>query len=82
MSVEAQFLKKHVNQVIQERNHLKEKGQQFEHELEAGTYVKQILIYPGTIDVPKNDYISGLLAIYELNKIELMKDVFIWVYER
>lgn len=34
------------------------------------------------IDVPKNDYISGLLAIYELNKTELMKDVFIWAYER
>jgi hypothetical protein len=34
------------------------------------------------IDVPKNDYISGLLAIYELNKIELMRDVFIWAYER
>ena len=34
------------------------------------------------IDVPKNDYISGLLAIYELNKTELMKDIFIWAYER
>jgi len=34
------------------------------------------------IDVPKNDYISGLLAIYELNKIDLMKDIFIWAYER
>lgn len=34
------------------------------------------------IDVPKNDYVSGLLAIYELNKTELMRDVFIWAYER
>jgi hypothetical protein len=34
------------------------------------------------IDVPKNDYISGLLAIYELNKIALMKDIFIWAYDR
>jgi Fic family protein len=34
------------------------------------------------IDVPKNDYVSGLLAIYELHKTALMKDVFIWAYER
>lgn len=34
------------------------------------------------IDVPKNDYISGLLSIYELNRTELMRDVFIWAYER
>ena len=34
------------------------------------------------IDVPKNDYISGLLALYELNKTELIRDVFIWAYER
>lgn len=34
------------------------------------------------VDVPKDDYISGLLAIYELNKIELMRDVFVWAYER
>jgi len=34
------------------------------------------------IDVPKTDYINGLLAIYELNKIDLLRDVFIWAYER
>jgi Fic family protein len=34
------------------------------------------------IDVPKEDYISGLLAIYELNNVELMKEVFLWAYER
>jgi len=34
------------------------------------------------IDVPKTDYVSGLLAIYELNKIELMRDVYVWAYER
>lgn len=33
-------------------------------------------------DVPHDDYISGLLAIYELNKISLMRDVFVWAYER
>ncbi len=34
------------------------------------------------IDVPENLYINGLLGIYELNRIELMRDVFIWAYER
>ena len=34
------------------------------------------------IDVPKNEYISGLLAIYDLNKTDLMRDVFMWAYER
>ncbi|MSP52758.1 MAG: hypothetical protein EXR81_00705 [Gammaproteobacteria bacterium] len=34
------------------------------------------------IDVPQDDYISGLLAVYEMNKIELLRDVFIWAYER
>lgn len=34
------------------------------------------------IDVPKEYYIQGLLGIYELNRIDLMKDVFLWAYER
>ena len=34
------------------------------------------------IDVPEPLYINGLLGIYELNCIELMRDVFSWAYER
>lgn len=34
------------------------------------------------VDVPENEYIQGLLAIYELNRIELFRDVFVWAYER
>jgi hypothetical protein len=34
------------------------------------------------VDVPETDYIQGLLAIYELNRIELFRDVFVWAYER
>ena len=33
-------------------------------------------------DVPTDLYISGLLAIYELNKIDLLRDVFVWAIER
>ena len=34
------------------------------------------------VEVPEVTYINGLLAIYELNQIELFRDVFIWAYER
>ena len=34
------------------------------------------------MDVPKKVYVNGLLAVYELNKIDLLRDVFIWAYER
>lgn len=34
------------------------------------------------IDVPQEDYINGLLGVYECNQIELLRDVFVWAYER
>lgn len=34
------------------------------------------------VDVTESDYIQGLLAIYELNRLELFRDVFVWAYER
>lgn len=34
------------------------------------------------IDVPKEDYIGSLLAVYELNDTRFLRDVFIWTYER
>jgi Fic family protein len=34
------------------------------------------------VDVPRDDYISALLGIYELNRIELLRDVFAWAYRR
>lgn len=34
------------------------------------------------IDVSDTLYIKGMLAVYELNNIELIKDVFLWAYER
>jgi hypothetical protein len=33
-------------------------------------------------DVPRQAYTEAVLGVYELNKIELLKDVFIWAYER
>ena len=34
------------------------------------------------VDVPRDDYISALLGVYELNRIELLRDVFAWAYRR
>jgi hypothetical protein len=34
------------------------------------------------IDVPERAYIDAMLGVYELNRIELLRDVFIWAYER
>ena len=34
------------------------------------------------VDVPGRSYIDGILGIYELNRIELFRDVFVWAYER
>ena len=34
------------------------------------------------VDVPDQAYIDGTLAIYELNRVELLRDVFLWAYQR
>lgn len=33
-------------------------------------------------DVPRSTYTEAILGVYELNKTDLLKDVFIWAYER
>lgn len=34
------------------------------------------------VDVPDHAYFDGILGVYELNRIELLRDVFVWAYER
>ncbi|MGB5833540.1 MAG: Fic family protein [Thiohalocapsa sp.] len=34
------------------------------------------------VDVPERAYFDGVLGVYELNRIELLRDVFIWAYQR
>jgi hypothetical protein len=34
------------------------------------------------VDVPERAYVDGILGVYELNRIELLRDVFVWAYER
>lgn len=34
------------------------------------------------VDVPERAYVDGMLGVYELNRIELLRDVFVWAYQR
>ncbi|MEK6592446.1 MAG: Fic family protein [Pseudomonadota bacterium] len=34
------------------------------------------------VDVPERAYVDGLLGVYELNRVELLRDVFVWAYQR
>lgn len=34
------------------------------------------------IDVPQQPYVDAMLGVYELNRVELLRDVFVWAYER
>lgn len=34
------------------------------------------------IDVPEKSYVEGTLGIYELKEVSLLRDVFVWAYER
>jgi len=34
------------------------------------------------IDVPERAYVEGTLGIYELKRVDLLRDVFVWAYER
>lgn len=34
------------------------------------------------IDVPQRAYVEGLLGVYEVNRVDLLRDVFVWAYER
>jgi hypothetical protein len=34
------------------------------------------------IDVPERAYIEATLGVYEMNRVDLLRDVFMWAYER
>ncbi|MEJ0007045.1 MAG: Fic family protein [Steroidobacteraceae bacterium] len=44
--------------------------------------IKSNLVPLSFIDVPEKIYIEGLIGIYEFNRIELLRDVYLWAYER
>jgi hypothetical protein len=45
-------------------------------------FIKRNLSPLSFTDVPRDFYTETVLGVYELNKIDLLKDVFIWAYER
>lgn len=44
--------------------------------------IRQNLSPLSFVDVPNDLYINGLLGVYELNRLDLLKSVFIWAYQR
>lgn len=44
--------------------------------------IKTNLVPLTFVDVPKDLYVQATLGVYELNKVELLKDIYIWAYER
>ena len=44
--------------------------------------IQQNLCPLSFIDVPDRAYVEGTMGVYELNQIELLRDVFVWAYER
>ena len=44
--------------------------------------IKRNLCPLSFIDVPDRAYVDGVLGVYEMNRTELLRDVFVWAYER
>jgi len=44
--------------------------------------IRRNLVPLSFMDVPPQTYTEAMLGVYELNRVELLKDVFIWGYER
>ena len=45
-------------------------------------FLKRNLVPLSFVDVPERAYFEGTLGVYELNRIELLRDVLAWAYER
>lgn len=45
-------------------------------------FIKKNLCPVSFVDVPQDLYVKALLAVYELNETDLIKEIFIWSYER
>src|SRR6185437_9670324 len=44
--------------------------------------IRNNLVPLSFVDVPEHAYVDGLLGVYELQRVELLRDVFTWAYER
>jgi hypothetical protein len=44
--------------------------------------IRRNLVPLSFLDVPEQSYIDGLIGVYELNRVELLRDIYVWAYER
>jgi hypothetical protein len=45
-------------------------------------FIRQNLCPLSFLDVPAQAYVDAVLGVYELNRVELLRDVFVWAYAR
>lgn len=45
-------------------------------------FIRENLCPLSFVDVPERAYVDATLGVYELTRIELLRDVFVWAYER
>ena len=45
-------------------------------------FVRMNLCPLSFVDVPEHDYTEGTIGVYELNRVEYLRDVFVWAYQR
>ena len=45
-------------------------------------FIRHNLCPVSFIDVPQQAYVDAMIGVYELNRVELLRDVFVWAYER
>lgn len=45
-------------------------------------FIKHNLCPLSFVDVPERTYVEATLGVYELNRVELLRDLFVWAYER
>jgi hypothetical protein len=44
--------------------------------------IQRNLVPLSFLDVPEQTYIDGLIGVYELRRVELLRDLYVWGYER
>ena len=44
--------------------------------------IRRNLVPLSFVDVPHEDYVRAILTVYEQNRVEYLRDVYVWAYER
>jgi len=46
------------------------------------SFIRSNLCPLSFVDVPEKAYMEGIMGVYELNQVDLLRDAFVWAYER